>query len=115
MQHNFTHEIHCATEAHRRGNKPSCRHHLLMAIESLDAPPVHYFVLRHHNRVQLTFRNAQAQYELVQDGLPNTLSWEHPDIAEGLREQPNLDAAHLELLRVYDMGPLQPEVFEVLP
>lgn len=38
MQHNFNHEIHCATEAHRRGNAPSCRHHLLQAIESLDAP-----------------------------------------------------------------------------
>lgn len=37
-QHNFDHEIHCATEAHRHGNKPACRHHLLQAIELLDAP-----------------------------------------------------------------------------
>jgi hypothetical protein len=42
MQHNFDNEIHCATEAHRRGNKPACRHHLLQAIESLDAPQHQY-------------------------------------------------------------------------
>ena len=73
------------------------------------------FVLRYERYVQLTFRNAAGQYQLVQDGLPNTLSWEHPNIAEQLRAQPNLDAAHLELLRVYDLGPTIPEVFEVLP
>lgn len=72
------------------------------------------FVLRYADYVQLTFRNADGQYELVRDELPNTLAWEHPNTADHLRAKPNLDAAHLELLRVYDMGRPDPQVFPVV-
>lgn len=89
MQHNFNHEIHCATEAHRRGNKPACRHHLLMAIESLDAPQ-HQFLrdLPIGTKVQTTDAQVwqvikhEPEYRLVKLKLltsENHQEWDAPE------------------------------------
>lgn len=113
----FDHEVDCAKEAHRRGNAPSCWWHLMRAVQLAKSPENgcsrEQFVLRYDDRVQLTFINSKGQYELVRDGLPNTITWEHPQVAEELRKRPDLDAGRREMLRVYDLGPLKPEVSNV--
>lgn len=71
-------------------------------------------VERSENSATLKFLNHDGEWEIVRDeGLAGSLPWEHPYIADGLRAKPNLDAGHRELLRVYDMGRLPPEVYPV--